>query len=166
MNIIAKDYVGTFTLGNTVDITDPCYDKGTWCRVNVACQPGEYTGYAEISDEGEWGKRVANIAIYKDDKYVPLDEMECINTIGVDAGLAGFFNNKPDYEDWMGFLVESGVFKTKEEYNYEKDYYAVDYGVFSESGYGDGSYDVYATPERDAFMIVFINEYEDDYEDE
>ena len=34
-------------------------------------------------------------------------------------------------------------------------------GLFSESGYGDGSYEVYANDKRTAFTIVFINERED-----
>ena len=158
--------IGTMTLGNEVDITDPCYDKDTWCRETVECVPGEYTGYVKISDEGRWGKRVASIAIYKDDKVKDLYSMEYIGHIGVDAGLAGFFNDKPDFHNdkWMEFLEESGVFKADGEYDYSKNYYDCGYGLFSSSGYGDGEYDVYATPERDAFMIEFIREDEDDDE--
>lgn len=148
-----REYVGTMRLDNRVDITDPCYDKEVWCRTTIECEPGEYTGYVIISDEGEWGKRVASIGIYKDDEVKDLDSMECIGDIGVDAGLAGFFNDKPDFPDneWMEFLRESGVYNAD-----GKNYYDCGYGLFSQSGYGDGGYDVYATPERDAFVIVFI----------
>ena len=161
-----REYIGTMRLDNRVDITDPCYDKGTWCRTTTECEPGEYTGYVTISDEGEWGKRVASIGIYKDDEVKDLDSMEYICNIGVDAGLAGFFNDKPDFPDnkWMEFLKESGVFKADGEYDYSKKYYDCGYGLFSESGYGDGGYDVYATPERDAFLIEFIREEEDEDE--
>ena len=82
--------------------------------------------------------------------------------------MAGFFRDKPDFhdEEWMEFLKDTGVFKADGRYDYSKDYYAVEYGLFSSSGYGDGGYDVYATPDRDAFMIVFIYEEDDDEEDE
>ncbi len=175
MNTI-KEYIGAITLSDKVDITDPCYDKDVWCRMTSKCMPGEYTGYAFTSDQGEWGNRVSAIAIYKDDEHYDLDDMEYLGDIGVDAGLAGFFNNKPDFlgNKWDEFLHESGVFNDS-GYDYDKEFYSVDYGVFSSSGFGDGSYEVYATPERNAFMIIFIDDYEDeddcddydeDYEDE
>lgn len=159
MNIITKDRIGEIRLDGYVDITDPCYDKSVWCRMTEECKPGYYTGYAEISDEGEWGKRVARISIYRDDREVDLEDMEYIGNIGVDAGMAGFFRDKPDYLDdsWHEFLHEAGMYKSNGEYDYSKNYYEVDYGLFSNSGYGDGGYDVYANKERTAFTIVFID---------
>ena len=159
--------IGTVDLKGKVDITDPCYDKNTWCRMTTDCEPGIYTGYAYISDEGRWSKRVSRISIFKDDIKWDLDEMEWIGQIGVDAGMAGFFRDKPDFPDdeWMEFLVEADVFKTKDEYNYDKDFYLVPYGVFSSSGYGDGVYNVYANENRSAFTIVFISENEEDDDD-
>lgn len=149
------DYVGTIELGNEVDITDPCYDKDVWCRMTTNCEPGLYKGYVEVVDEGDWGKRVATVSIFKGDKIWGIEEMELIGNIGVDAGLAGFFNNKPDFtdEEWSDFCDELS----------EGEAWNLHNGIFSESGFGDGSYDVYANEERNAFTIVFI--YEDD-EDE
>lgn len=156
------EYIGKLQLNDKVDITDPCYDKDvTWCRITSECKSGEYTGYATVADVGDvWGKRVVSIAIYKDDKIVDIDSMELIGNIGVDAGLAGFFNNKPDFDDdgWRDFL-------DKFVRHDEGDYWDCGYGLFSESGYGDGGYDVYATPDRDAFMIVFIDD-DDDLDDD
>lgn len=156
--------VGTFTLGSEVDITDPCYDRNSRGGMITACKPGEYTGYADISDEGEWGKRVARLSIYLNDEICHDLALYPIGDIGVDAGLAGFFNNKPNYrgDDWMRFLYESGVFKNKHEYNYDRDYYCISKGIFSESGFGDGCYDVLANVERSAFQIVFIDEDEEE----
>ena len=132
-------HIGKIELGNTVDITDPCYDKGTWCRMTTECQPGLYTGIANVIDEGVWGERVAQLFIFKDGIETGFSEI--IGCIGVDAGLAGFFNNKPDYKGdaWMDFLVEANVFKTKDKYNYDDNYYITKNGIFSKSGYGDGS---------------------------
>ncbi len=149
------EYVGTIELGTKVDITDPCYDKNVWCRMTTDCEPGTYKGYIEMSDEGDWGMRVATVSIFKGDKIWRIEEMEFIGTIGVDAGLAGFFNDKPDFKgnEWSEFcdsIIEGNAWNL---YN----------GIFSSSGYGDGCYEVYANEERNAFTIVFINEeYEDD----
>lgn len=62
--------------------------------------------------------------------------MEKIGSIGVDAGLAGFFHNKPDYSDeaWSKFCdrIRHG------------DAWLTEDGFYSSSGYGDGCYGVYA----------------------
>ena len=157
-------YVGELRLDGKVDITDPCYDRGGWYLVTKECQPGYYKGYAYMSDEGEWGKRVARLSIFKDDKKTELKKMKFIDSIGVDAGLAGFFRDKPDYpgNKWNDFLVESGVFKTKDEADHSRKTYAIDYGIFSESGFGDGEYAVYANKSKSAFTIVFIPEEEEE----
>lgn len=141
--------VGTITLGDTVDITDPCYDANVWCRMTTKCVPGEYTGYVRISDEGEWGKRVASISIYRDDVEIELESMDKIGSIGVDAGMAGFFNDKPDFNDDEWDKLCDKVNKGNAWCLYD--------GIFSSSGYGDGSYEVYASVDRDAFTIVFID---------
>ena len=62
--------------------------------------------------------------------------MKQIGSIGVDAGLAGFFNNKPDYNDaqWHAFceqILNGNAWITED-------------GFFTSSGYGDGSYPVKA----------------------
>ena len=149
------EYVGTIELGTKVDITDPCYDKGTWCRMTTDCEPGTYKGYIEMSDEGKWGMRVATISIFKGDKMWGIEEMEHIGNIGVDAGLAGFFNDKPDFndEEWSELCDKIYVGNVWNLYN----------GIFSSSGFGDGFYNVYANEERNAFTIVFI---EEDYEED
>lgn len=142
------EYIGDLELGEKVDITDPCYGKDVFCRMTIACKPGLYKGYAETYDEGKWGKRVASISIFYD-KIQEVGEMECIGRIGVDSGLAGFFNNKPDFSDdeWSEFCDKL------------KDGYAWCFcnGIFSSSGFGDGIYDVYTNKEHNAFVIVFFD---------
>lgn len=140
--------IGEIELNGTVDITDPCYDKDVWCRMTVDCDAGLYKGYIETSNEGEFGKRVASISIFKGNKIWSIEEMEFIGTIGVDAGLAGFFNNKQDFNDdeWSELCNRIGGGNAWNLYN----------GVFSSTGFGDGIYDVYANEERSAFTIVFI----------
>lgn len=124
-----EEFVGKFELGNKVDITDPCYNKGAWCRMATDCRPGTWYGYATISDKGEWGDRVATLCIYLDDRKDPEPFWELIGNIGVDAGMAGFFRDKPDYtdEEWYQFCSQ---------FDHRKRYTGLDYGVVSESGYG------------------------------
>ena len=80
--------------------------------------------------------RVGVIGIYLDGIIPPQKQMEYIGEIGVDAGLAGFFMNKPNYNDdeWNDFCnsIRKGNAWIKDE------------GFFSSSGYGDGMYPVYA----------------------
>ena len=161
------EFIGTLMLNDKVEITDPCYDSVTWCQLKTNCEPGEYYGYAELSDEGEWGIRVRSISIYKDDIQCNMEKMERIGNIGVDAGMAGFFRDKPDFpgDEWDKFLCDSGVFKANGEYDYDKNYYNIPYGLFSSSGYGDGGYNVYANEDRTAFTIVFIDEEEEEEEE-
>ena len=81
-------------------------------------------------------KRVGIIGIYLDGFIPRQKEMKEIGSIGVDAGLAGFFHSKPDYSDieWSKFCdrVCRG------------DAWITENGFCSTSGYGDGGYGVYA----------------------
>ncbi len=165
-----------------VDITDPCYDKDVWCRINgVNLQKGEYRLSAwygakldeddidELSeDNGHTAteeeiraeeKRIQN-TIYSleiQKKHRSFDfgsaRWEEVGTIGVDAGLAGIFWNKPDFNDdeWDDFCnkIDSNG-KTKP---------IVDkYGFYSETADGDGEYCVDAIKENGeniALRIMF-----------
>jgi hypothetical protein len=55
--------LGTFTnKSGKMMISDPCYEKGTWCQGIVDnVRTGAWVGYVDKSDEGEWGIRCANV---------------------------------------------------------------------------------------------------------
>lgn len=135
--------IGTKHFEGVIDITDPCYSKDTWCRITANVKAGEYDCHIWrhtdkcIHDGKEYKDvRVGAIGIYLDGIIPTQRSMERIGSIGVDAGLAGFFINKPDYtdEEWSDFCdsIRKG------------DAWIKDEGFFSESGYGDGYYNVYA----------------------
>lgn len=141
------EYVGNLDLSHgRVDVTDPCYDRDVWCRFSTDVLPGMYKCYAAKNDIG----RVSKIRIVHedfDDKELAWST-EPYEDIGVDAGLAGFFNNKPDYGDdeWMHFCAELGEADGHHRGHFwsgKKNVYIADNCFFTQSGWGDGSYPVY-----------------------
>lgn len=137
--------IGIKDFHGSVDVTDPCYSKDVWCRLNdVKISEGEYVCYAWYhTDEGKYSDGtpysytlVGAIGIYRNGDIPRQKDMEEIGSIGVDAGLAGFFHNKPDYSD-----EEWGAFCDRIRHG---DAWLTEDGFYSSSGYGDGCYGVYA----------------------
>lgn len=134
-----KVYKGTITFTkNVIDVTDPCYDKGVWCRSTLPIKPGEYEWQA-VENTGSYGTRIHSLSIFQ--KGAVLRRSEIVAYIGVDAGLAGFFENKPDYDDkaWkaiVDYLDGKNVCVAEKENPFKC------VGICSDSGYGDGEYAV------------------------
>lgn len=137
---LKKQVIGTRHFGNSIDITDPCYNKDVWCRLNnVKIQEGEYQCVIWTTDgSDDWGIRVAQIEISLTKKMQSSSEIfeDYLGDIGVDAGLAGFFENKPDFsnEEWDRFC----------DFMENEDAFLTELGFWSSSGYGDGVYGVFA----------------------
>lgn len=159
--------VGYLSIDNgKIDITDPCYDRDVWCRVNdVEVVPGKYVCQIEKQNDGIIGRRVSaiRIALCNSDfsKSNP-ERLEWFGSIGVDAGLAGFFvSPKKDYTDseWSdlcGWMYDDAK---ASEWNNDKDndFYITDAGFFSSSGDGDGEYDVYVEKSEEKIVAVEIH---------
>ena len=157
-------YAGIFNhRGNTIDITDPCYDKDTLCRTTQELPEGEYDCWVDIVDYGDWGKRVTKSFIIKKDCNYDDDVFwsEYVAEIGVDAGLAGFFDNKPDYDDaaWSEFCEWSWKKENQIERKTvalaDEDNAAKCNGFFTSSGFGDGCYDVIALYDKADKLIGY-----------
>ena len=150
-------------------VTDPCYDKNIWCRVNdLDILPGIYNCYA-AKNESE--VRIAACAIvHKDYEHlVWSDNWAYGNNIGVDAGCAGFFENKPDFDHdaWKEICkyMRERRAQNQETFFLENEDW---HGFWTESGYGDGGYDFYKLEKNGkivALKIVFIPD-KDEYDDE
>ena len=134
-----------------IDITDPCYDNSSiWCRTQKPIIPGKYNCYAGEGSNKAWGRRIYALILLANGldlngKY----DVQNVGKIGVDAGLAGFFVNKPDYSDDEWDRICEYLFK-KECSRQSKRFWIVDEdtpllckGFFSESGAGDGEYFLY-----------------------
>ncbi len=147
--------VGVLDLScGAVDVTDPCYDQDTRGRFTaLPLRPGRYDCLVFRYTEGPDKMYVSAAAISC--RSHDLDgggQIRKIGQIGVDAGLAGFFRSKPDYtpEQWSS-LVDAMKGRT---------FYIADDAFFTDSGFGDGCYDVWARYDRNdrirALGILFL----------
>lgn len=147
-----KDFQGK------VDITDPCHEKHqTGLRKNdVQIRPGTYRCYV-IKEEGTWvvgGKecpynRTAAIGIVAEGVEIEKSKQEWFTSIDVDAGMAGFFHDKPDYtdEEWKALCEMTRT---------QEGPWLTDDGFFSFSGDGDGTYSVMAQTENGEIVALEI----------
>jgi len=149
--------------------TDPCYDKGTWCTVPIKnVRAGNYKAYIKELNEGEWGNRIAKLYLVHEDynpeelNFVEIPDLDA----GVDAGVCGFFEDKPNYDDDNWDKLCDNEFEmagdSKGYPNYgiatlDNNFKCI--GVWSESGYGDGGYPVYTASDKSGYVIGMMIEY-------
>lgn len=161
-------FIGTIDLSKgEVDITDPCYDKDVWCRLKAKVKPGLYEAICIITEDKDpytnsFYKRVAKHMLQKRDidEVLKLSEKEYIGDIGVDAGLAGFFPNKPDYPDEKWLDLCNKVFNDNIVTVFYED------GVVTSSGDGDGCYPVYAKRDQNGEIVYLEIDFFPDEEEE
>lgn len=160
---------------NTMDITDPSYDEDVWCRASMPIKNGIYDIYYTIDDCRIYSLYLVRKGIELNVEEFDLNKLH-VCSVGVDAGLCGFFDNKDDYSDeaWrlicdaMLELEDNGydsVFTLQELCDYIPALHTLlahKQGVFCSSGYGDGSYPVYADKTIGIFEIKFIIDDEED----
>lgn len=139
-----RKLIGRKHFGGLIDITDPCYDRDVWCRSTAIVKDGLYDCIVWETDSSQ----VGIIGIYLNGNMPAQRDMKPITTIGVDAGLAGFFINKPDYDD-----EEWKIFCNRLQ---DGDAWIIDEGFFSTSGDGDGLYDVFANKQKGEIAALEI----------
>ena len=191
--------LGKIRLGEKVVISDPCYELGCHCAIiRKDFMPGGYTVFARKSDEGDWGNRVSRLMAFHDDYAhrfsVHDDDVDALvdgtpcgisvehGEIGVDAGCAGIYDyeyfaeNQPD-NDYYDH--DSWFYRVTSLTNLENGRGGVMDGLcgITESGYGDGGYDVTFFIDDRKKQVVGVSidfgvedeeeeYYDDDYEDE
>ena len=149
--------IGTISIPDgLVDITDPSYDKcdkySIWGK---QVKPGDYKCYVDVVNfpyNDENGKKHNSYAIMrvaiihkKQPPYVynvlNSKEWKEVGKVGVDAGLCGFYNHKPDLDEekWTEFW--QSLSKLKKFPLIDCDCSKLN-GVTVNSGFGDGYYTV------------------------
>jgi len=153
--------------GIPVTVTDPGYDDDCICVLHRQMKPGKYTcviyrGRDSYKDnDGKRHSHTKNFAVGVylvtqneaggDKINLPTtDEWENakgIGDIGVDAGMAGFFQNKPNYDDseWDDICERINAKRN--------ECLCLSYGFFSHTAYGDGVYPVYGYYNADHELI-------------
>jgi len=145
-----RKYLGTVEFSGRVVVSDPCYDRTTWCmQPDFPVRRGRYQVFATISDEGEMGLRVASLMVCHEDfvdEALALEWQVAVTDIGVDSGQCGFFDDsvypqskdhhesKPFYDECCEITLadsQAGLLQSGK-------------GVVSSSGYGDGGYCLWA----------------------
>ena len=65
--------IGVMDFHGSVDITDPCYDKDVWCRMNdVKISDGEYACYVWLhTDKGRYGRDAVFVYTGRRDRDLP-----------------------------------------------------------------------------------------------
>lgn len=146
-----------------IAVGDPCYDRD---GIEImSATNGVYHAFVVVSDEGAWGVRVAEL-IAINDGFKHLEWELCDFTLPVDSGTMGIYDNEYHYDHHYNGLDEEWYEKNVcEGLSKNRRYNIVDNRcVLSESGFGDGCYDVYVAfnpnDEREivAVKIVFIDE--------
>lgn len=171
-------HLGEFEITSGImRVTDPCYNKDTWCSGSFVAELGIWEAIVGISDEGQWGKRAAELIVMHESQRDSFDgdwEKTKID-VGVDSGQAGFFDNAkyPDtertgeYGDMDTFYGQACAL-THSEKDRNRVAGVMEFGAVSSSGYGDGGYDCYVRRKNGvvvAAKIVFISDEEIDDEE-
>lgn len=161
----------TFKVENQLVAIDPCYNVLSDGTVFDAV-PGTWSVFTATSDEGVWGKRIAEIQIQHESvgSYVPYNKtLEC--AVAVDSGQAGFYN----VSKFVGRDADEGLYDRVCDGTLSKErVYSDEHGAFSSSGFGDGCYQLHLSLNDEgkavAAKIVFIGdeweEEDDDWEEE
>lgn len=146
MPIIDTIELANIELDRRVIVSDPCYKPDTWCTVHIEdMAPGAYAPFILISDEGKWGERVVELIVVPHDRtYDDLEFDELLGTAGVDSGMLGIwdldqFATWSATPGWYSSFIEP-IIDRRLRYLTFKECAAI-----SDSGYGDGSYDVCAS---------------------
>ena len=159
--------VGTIDIKDgLVDITDPCYEKDTWCAIfEHKIKAGKYNCYVSVAnfpskykmEATDWevlcGKKKVGQTITKSNRRIieliivhESIELKAIKSwdkmcrVGVDAGMCGFYNHKPDFTEddkWLEFCDGLKKFPYLQVTCDIKPY-----GITVSSGFGDGYYDL------------------------
>jgi len=187
---INTEKIGKFKVtSGEVIVSDPCYDKphgNTKYPINgkLKAKNGTWRAKVVVSDEGNWGDRVAYLVCNHVDHPLKHDSSDLIKVdfqVCVDSGQAGVFdaaNFKDDasaeglerYYDKPAICVDEPWYSICCDRTLNDDgpgAGVIPQGAVSSSGYGDGSYECSVVKDgKEVVGIVIDFGLEDEDEDE
>lgn len=146
---LQETVIGHVEFSDSVVVSDPCYDRGTWCgEFGLDIKPGKYEGRAlhgHLADWPTWGERVHRLSAVRVDERI--DRWVYCTSLGVDAGRMSIYDD--EHYDAKG-----------DEWKGPPQYQKHEHGFVSSSGLGDGSYPLYhALNDKDeivGYSVVFL----------
>lgn len=174
-------HIGQINLSKDVVISDPCYQSGKWCAIELNnVKPGIYDCFIDMETFVEMDGQIDKVKLteyghVKDLVIIHTDffEMQVSsetkeeNKILVDSGTCGVFDKtyydkyhltKDDRFDEWYYKFVSGIVKCG-QINFNN---IENLGIWSESGYGDGMYDVYTTKNKQQEVVTIRISFEID----
>ena len=157
-----KIELGWIDLSDKVVVSDPCYNRDTWCmRQDIPVLPGRYQVHIIMADEGEFGHRVASlVAVHEKYPITHQKQWRVVDEeIGVDSGQCGIFDDSayPDLTDAAGreaFYDECcNITLSKKQAGILHN----GKGALSSSGYGDGSYRLSGVSHRSEYVALMLD---------
>lgn len=150
-------------LGTSVIVADPCYlSNSEHMFIEIPVTPGYWEPYISMSDEGSWGDRVSVLGITRSGfnhsaapKFIGYAGVDSGQMMIIDADAISKWdtNENPD-RSWVGGSFDYDNPEWKGTLSYfgaaaatlgeEQSGVLEEEAVVSSSGYGDGSYPVYA----------------------
>lgn len=172
--------LGTFHLATpTVLLTDPCYEKGTWCTGELNARVGTWNAQVLLRDDKGGGHRNAVLAVAHES--VPLDTLILADLertdigVGVASGQAGFFEKMRFPDDKAQLESDEGTWYsevcdiTGNEAGPGAGIAPGGFGVVSQTFWGDGGYPCFVKNDEAgqvlAAVLVFDGSMNKDDED-
>ena len=157
--------LGSFVLASGVMlVTDPCYEKDTWCAGELTTRTGAWHAVVVQRDNGVSGHRNAILmAVHESVELAGLtiEQMEETGIdVGVDSGQAGFFEKAryPDDKDQLEY--EDGTWYAKvceltlDESGPGAGITPEGSGVVSQTFWGDGGYPCFVKKDENGLVVA------------
>ena len=160
--------VGVIKLSDRAVVSDPCYDRSTWCMLTgVPVMPGEYKVYALLARKATERPRVAGIICYHCNSFTDLEQVvkqkwTKYDDFGVDSGQAGIFDDsiypvskdaRGEYDDTSSFYGECCHITLHSSC----ECLASGKGIVTSSGYGDGFYRLRVIKQRELCCAMLLD---------
>jgi hypothetical protein len=173
--------LGSFVLHTpTMLVTDPCYEKGTWCTGEFEARTGVWHARAMLRDDGHGGHRNAVLLVAHEslslDGLVLAEMARSDIDAGVDSGQAGFFEKARYPDDKAQLESDDGTWYsavceiTLDSARHGAGIAPRDCGAVSQTFWGDGGYPCFVTKDDAGLVIaaalVFDGSMSEDEEDD